>query len=474
MSKKFDVIIIGAGIGALTAGTHLSKNGYKVLILEKHCQAGGYCSSFNRSFFRFDCGAHLISSCNKSDVFGDLLKWLDIRVDFVQLNPTDRFFFYNDKGIFDIIEVSSDYHEFIRYLKNRFKSESSNIDRFFDEIHKTEKSFLVPILMEKYESYTYQDFLEFFFTNKELISILSVQSGFLGLPPNKVSALSAIFMLKMYIIDGAFYPRGGAQKLADAFVDSFRKNGGTLLLNHEVKKILTNKGCVKGVLVDFREIYESDYIVSNIDCRKTFRNLLDVDISSLDRNIKEKMNSFKVGESCFALYLGLDDKIDLDCKNGWYYSDYDVNRKFTDLLYVHIPTNYDQSVVTKMNYQVLILYVPLSINFMKVKNWTAKKRELKGVYLMRLEKLFPGLSESIVIIEAATPKTFERYTFNTNGSLYGWKQIPEQVYLNSFPSKSAIKGLFLCGHWTSPGGGVVTVALSGMQAARYIMKSSNR
>ena len=471
MNKKFDVIIIGSGIGGLTAGTYLSKKGLKVLILEKHNIIGGYCTSFSRSFFKFDCGAHLIGSCEEKDSFGNLLNILEIDVDFIRMKPTDRFFFYD---MDEIVEVDNNYKNFISFLKDKFDVEKNNIDNFFNEISKTKNPFLIPGLIDKYKDTTYQKFLDIFFSNKKLMGILSAQCGFLGLPPSEASAISSIFMLKMFMIDGAFYPKGGAQVLADSFVAKFKKNGGELLLSTEVKEILTNNGRVKGVKINSGETLYSDWVISNIDCRKTFFELLDVDINKIDPQTSKKLLLFKVGSSSFALFLGLDNKIDIFAKNGWYYPDYDINKNFKELLYIHIPTNYDCSLVKKTGYQVLILYAPFNYEFEKIKDWNKKKNELTKYYLQRLEKVFPGLSQSIIIKEGATPKTFERYTNNTHGALYGWKQIPQQVYLNSFPQESAIGGLYLAGHWTLPGGGIVTVALSGMNAARKILKALNK
>lgn len=304
-------------------------------------------------------------------------------------------------------------------------------------------------------------------------AILSAQTGFLGVPPNEASAISAIFMLKMFVIDGAFYPKGGAQELTDAFVAKFKANGGKLLVSADVKKILVEGNRAKGVILASGDTYYSNFVISNIDCKKTFLDLLDTDIARSDMTISDKLHRFKPSPSSFALYLGLNDNVKLGGKNGWYYKGYDINKNFKDVLYIHIPTNYDSSVVSRKGQQILILYTPFLNNAEKITDWKAEKDRLTRWYLNRLEELFPGMLRNIVSQEAATPKTFERYTNNSGGALYGWSQIPEQVYLNSFPQITPIKGLYLAGHWTFPGGGVVTVALSGMNAARLVMKASN-
>jgi len=83
LSENADVIIIGAGIGGLAAGTFLSKKGLKVLIIEQRHYPGGYCSSFRRGGFIFDSAAHVIGSCKEGYSFWKLIENLNIKIDFI-------------------------------------------------------------------------------------------------------------------------------------------------------------------------------------------------------------------------------------------------------------------------------------------------------------------------------------------------------------------------------------------------------
>ena len=94
--KKYDVTIIGAGIGGLVCGTYLAKAGLRVLLIEKNDNPGGCCVSFKRKGIRFDAGAHIFGSCGKHGILFNMLKKLGVNQEFVKLNPSEKFFFSDE------------------------------------------------------------------------------------------------------------------------------------------------------------------------------------------------------------------------------------------------------------------------------------------------------------------------------------------------------------------------------------------
>jgi len=98
--------------------------------------------------------------------------------------------------------------------------------------------------------------------------------------------------------------------------------------------------------------------------------------------------------------------------------------------------------------------------------YRAKKRAFAEELVDKASRLVPGLKEHIVVMDAATPRTFERYTLNPHGAIYGLDQsvgAPERPYF-----KTPIKGLYLVGASTFPGGGIEAVVISGIIAANDI------
>jgi len=463
MEKKYDVIIIGAGISGLVAGAYLAKRGLKVLIAEKNAVVGGCYSSFRRNGFIFDAGAQLIGSCGGSNALGSILEGIGVRVDFIKLKTTDLIHFPNET-----VSIDGEPEKFKAYLKKRFKTENDSIESFLELLSGAEGDLKVLYVMKRYSDMTYQKLLDKFFKEKILKSIFSAQTGDAGLPPERLSAVAGILLLKSYIIDGAYYPKGSSQALSNGIADAFKRSGGQLLLRSEVKKILTKGNSVKGVMVNDSEIL-SDFAIIASDIRRAYTKLLEPDNVGLGQKFHNKLIDFKTGGSCVILYLGVSKAADLKGKNGWYCPSYDINRDFNKMINVHIPTNYDRS-LSKGGDSIVVPTFAFTYDDDRKAGREEFKAKLTEKLLSRLEERIPALKKNILTKEIATPLTIERYTFNSRGSLYGWAQSPDQMHKNCFPINSPLKGLFHAGHWTLPGGGVVAVATSAVNAANRILK----
>jgi phytoene dehydrogenase-like protein len=167
------------------------------------------------------------------------------------------------------------------------------------------------------------------------------------------------------------------------------------------------------------------------------------------------------------------------------YSSYDLDNvyksylqgNFEEVLGICIPTLLDSSLAPE-NKHVISLITAIPYDYKE--NWGTENGErgssyekLKNETMHRLiktaEKFIPDLSKHIVYSEAATPLTLERYTANYKGAAYGWASTIGQSGVSRLQPKTPIKNLYLAGHWTNPGGGVIAVALSGRNIAKVII-----
>ena len=129
--KDYDVIVIGSGVGGLICGALLSKRGYRVLILEKNHQVGGYCQSFKRKGYTFNAGVVDVSGLWEKGPLNYLLKQLNLKKeDFFSKNKTKILF----KG--REIEIPDSLDELIDTLSQMFPDERENIRKFFEEAKK--------------------------------------------------------------------------------------------------------------------------------------------------------------------------------------------------------------------------------------------------------------------------------------------------------------------------------------------------
>jgi len=230
--------------------------------------------------------------------------------------------------------------------------------------------------------------------------------------------------------------------------------GGRVLVRHRVDKIIVEDGRVKGVRVGGK-VFRSTIVVSNANAKTTFLEL--VGEEHLDRGFVEYIRGLKMSPSCFMVFLGLD--MDL--------SGYPTLIKDLDEgCDVVVNSNADSSLAPRGGASVTIL-MGANYEFPErgTEEYLRKKMEMTEMLIRKAERAIPGLSSHIVICDAATPKTFERYTSMPEGAIYAFDQSigTKRPYF-----KTPIKGLYLVGASTFPGGGVEAVVISGIICANDI------
>ena len=477
--NEYDVIIVGSGIGGLTCGALLSKRGYRVLVLEQHHQVGGYCSSFKRKDFVFNTGVENVSGLWEKVPVTYLLKELGFEKD--ELFAKNKL-----RCIFKGKEIdASNLEEFIKAFSEMFPEEKENIYAFFDEAKKAYEEcykdlvygaplpaeLIVKVFGAKklldypkehphfydWMNKTYKQRLDEFFTNEDLKTLLCALLGYSGTEAEKTPASSALTAVVSYYLHGGYFPKGGAQRFADSLKDFIEYNGGKVLTRHRVDEILVENGEVKGVRVGNR-VFKSPIVVANANAKTTFLEL--VGEERLDRDFVEYIKKLKMSPSCFMVFLGVD--MDL--------SGYPtIIENLDEGCSIAINSNADPGLAPKGKASVTILMGANYYDFPErgTKEYLEKKREFAELLIKKAEKNIPDLSKHIVVQDAATPKTFERYTSMPEGALYSFDQsISIGVKRPYF--KTPIKGLYLANASTFPGGGIEAVVISGIICANDI------
>jgi phytoene dehydrogenase-like protein len=468
IKSKYDVIVLGAGIAGLICGTFLAKSGRKVLILEQHSIPGGYCTSFKRKGFIFDAAVHHIGGCGKWSVVGRCLKELGININFLQLDPMDSINFPSFS-----IDIPAEIDDYVDLLKTRFSSESENLSLFFKELlglyratfsNKEKHKMII-----KYQDLTFKEMLDSFFTDEQLKMVLSAQWGYIGSPPQEASAIGMCQMLVNYLKDGAYFPVGGTQNFADSITQKFIDYGGHIMLSSKIIALHTDDNITKGVTTEKGKDFFADIFVSNIDPKQTFFSLMDK--NAVGETYRLKINTMKESVSFFLLYLGLDNKIDLQSlKRGFYHTSTNTDYTDNDWFYISVPTDVDASLAPD-NKQIISVVVSLRDNYDNIDDWAAYKNKMKEYTINYLENLVPDVRNHIEVIDAATPKTLYRYTHNSKGAAYGWAVTVDQTWFNRLQHTTPFKNLFLTGHWTNPGPGVCAVVSSGWRVANMILNN---
>lgn len=488
--QNYDVIVIGSGIGGLTAAALLSKAGKSVLVLESHDRAGGYAHGFKRKKYTFDAGVHLISGCGSNGYHGGqaiykVLKALDLNdeLKFISVDPFSHVFYPDfdtslpqtadalvttliekfpneEKGLKELTQLCIQIAE-ETYLANdtMFSMDYSQAEQFIPNLCEYRKSTLADVMAE-------------FIKSPKLRSIFTSHWPYLGLPPSKVSFIYWASMFAGYLADGSYYCKGGFQKLPDTLVKGIRQQGGEVRFKSPVKKIIIEETKVTGVIVNEQHI-NAPIVISNADMRQTVFNMIGEEF--FPKRYMQRLKRMQTSLSVFVVYIATD--LDLAALNvkleSFYYQDFDHDINFQKTLNgevnwisITVPTIIDPSLAPE-NEHLLILTALLP--YTAAKSWKLEKQDYIDKIVAQAEQYIPNLKEHITFIEGGSPATMERYTQNYQGAAYGWDVTPNQVGSLRTQNNSPLTGLYFAGHWSSPGGGVYGVSLSGIQATQNVL-----
>ncbi|MEM0314894.1 MAG: NAD(P)/FAD-dependent oxidoreductase, partial [Archaeoglobaceae archaeon] len=279
--------------------------------------------------------------------------------------------------------------------------------------------------------------------------------GYLGTKAERTPASSALTACVAYYLHGGYFPRGGAQRFADSLRDFIEGNNGRVLVKHKVDKILVEEGEVRGVKVG-EKVFRAPVVVANANAKVTFLEL--VGEENLDKEFVDYIRGLKMSPSCFMVFLGVD--MDL--------SEHPTLIKNLDEGYeIVINSNADPSLAPRAKASVTILTGANYHEFPErgTEEYLKKKEELAETLIKKAEKVIPNLSKHVVVQDTATPKTLERYTSMPQGAIYAFDQ---SIGVKRPYFKTPIKGLYLVGASTFPGGGIEAVVISGIICANDV------
>ncbi len=479
---KWDVVVIGSGIGGLACAGMLAARGRKVLVLEQATAPGGYLTSFRRKGFTFDAAVDCIAGLDPDGLLTWLLRSLGVDGGLtpIRLDPirVSRF-----PGL--TIQVDASLPAYMERLSRLFPSERSGIAAFFrraGEIYADieammeavkegqENADVFPVSLMRYRHLTYADLLRTDIRDGRLAAILSDRCPFLGSSPVRVSAIRMVSLVMSYFRSGAFRPAGGHQCLPDLLVEGIRRRGGEVCFRRPAKKILLEGGRCDRVLTEDGAEFPAAHVVSNADFFETFGRLVGGDVGTA---ILAEARDRSLSPSFFIGYAGIRrDAAPGAASSIGSFEGFDLGELLDryvpfsdgDALGITIPTVEDPGLAPP-GHDVFLVHELIPHGY--ARDWEQERDACLEKALGKAERVFPGLTSRLAYCEAATPSTLERYTRNRGGAAYGWDQIP---YLSRV--RHGIDNLHLAGHWAETGGGVLAAAYSGMRIAARILKAT--
>ncbi len=488
-----NIIIIGAGIGGLSAACLLASKGHTVTVLEKNAKAGGKMNEHTESGFRFDTGPSLFTMPYiLDDVFKQCGTSLDEQLELVPLDVNCRYFYQDGTQFDNFTNLDKMLEEIERFAPEdktaylKFLKYASNLDG------KTRKAFVQNPLYG-IQDLKNLDLLSFFgidafttvskrvdsyFKSPHLRQFFKRFTTYNGSSPYQAPAtLNVIPHIELN--EGGYYIKGGLYKVAEAMEKTAKSLGVNFLFDTYVDRIHILKKKIKGVETKDGKLMECDLVVANSDASETILYLIDDDSISPKR--KEKQRNLEPSCSGFVMLLGVDKQYDqLLHHNIFFSSDYrkEFRQIFEEKVMPDDPTIYiantsfsdpDHAPYGGSNLFVLVNAPYLSDSY----DWRSSVYGDKVISTLE-DRGLKNLSEHIKVRKEITPQDFyDRYLSN-KGSIYGTSSNNKfSAFVRPRNKSREINRLYFTGGSTHPGGGIPLAIQSAVNAVELIERFSN-
>jgi phytoene dehydrogenase-like protein len=406
----YDVIVIGSGLGGLTAANRLAGFKHRVLLLEQHHVLGGLAAFFKRGGHIFDVSLHgfpygMIKTCRKY--------WTrEIAESIVQL----------DQIVFDNPQFSTrttfDKTDFTRVLVDEFGIPRETIDSFFEELGKMD-------FFDDQTETTRQMFQRFFPDRSDVVRFLMEPITYANGSTLDEPAITYGIVFSNFMSRGVYTVRGGTDWLISAMEAELIKNGVDIATRARAERIVVENGRVSGVVVNGQHI-SANCVLSNANLKATALQLIGRD--NLPADFADLAEAMRLSTSSAQVYMGI--------REGESIPD------IGDLLFTSTAPEFDSDLLASRNVtsRTYSVYYPktrpghnrytivASMNS-RYEDWAtltddeyaASKADLAETTIDALEKYLPDARDKIDCVEVATPKTFERYTGHIEGASFGTK-----------------------------------------------------
>ncbi|TLS36075.1 phytoene desaturase family protein [Pseudalkalibacillus caeni] len=485
------VIVIGGGLGGLSAAATLARNGFDVKLFEKNEHLGGKLMPVKLGTHHFDFGPNTITMPHVFDsVFHesgenprDYFEWVSIENHTQNVGPDGEKFLMSTDPETVIEQLNSidpyaakHYPAFLEEVKRLYHlSEKA----FFHRTFTSWKDYFSPGLFSALQKVkpleTMDHFHQRYFKNPFLLQVFNRYATYIGSSPY-VSPATFSLIAYLEMVQGVFYVKGGTVKIAEGLAELARKNGADLLANTEVSRILTEGKRAVGVELSSGEKIEADTVVLNGDLLEAMPSLLDEKNRSHLSNRKIENSSPSI--SAFVILAGLDRHLD-DLIHHQVYFSADYKKEFRELfggewpddptIYISNSSYTDKSVSPDgSNLFILVNAPPLAANGKMSIDPEVYKEQIYN----RLRKFGITIKPHLKHEKVFTPIDINRKFRAFRGALYGLSSNRKKdSFLRPFNRSQDIQNLYFAGGTTHPGGGSPMVVISGQNVAREIISA---
>ncbi|MDR1406056.1 MAG: NAD(P)/FAD-dependent oxidoreductase [Prevotellaceae bacterium] len=459
---KYDVIIIGSGLGGLECGYILARKGYSVCVLEKNLQTGGCLQTFRRGDTVFDTGFHYVGGLEEGQFLHRIFRYFDL-LDLPWHQLDENGFaevVFNDKSYF----FASGHQRFVETLARDFPHRRAQLAKYAEFLKQVgdnmgrgfmpgeDSAVFAGSLFER-SAYS---FLQETIDDPLLLQVLSGASLTMELCAEKLP-LYVFAQINNSFIQSAWRLRGGGSLIAEKLAAGIRKMGGAVRTKTAATRLITKGNSIVAVECNGEEQLESRYVISNVHPALTL-SLLNEDVP-VRKTYRNRICNLPNTYGMFTVHLQLkENTVPYLNRMIYLHRGQDVwnccrhrppAETAAALISYQTPpagesytANID--ILTPMLWEEVAAWSDTSVGNRGAAYRCFKEQKAEACIALAAEKI-PNLKQSIKKIYTSTPLTYRDYTGTRNGAAYGIQKDCTNVLLTLLPPQTPIPNLLLTG-----------------------------
>ena len=472
------VIVLGAGLGGLTAAIRLRHRGFRVTLLERHAEPGGRCGLWESNGFRFDTGPTLLLMVDYlRAVFAEVGRPIERYLDLRQLDPNYRVH-YADGTTLDVTSRLNAMLEgleriepgvgprFLRFLSETARLYRLGLDGFVDRnVHRRSDAFSpkhAALLLRARAMERLQRLVRRYFRTERLQHTFSFQSLYLGLSPFDAPAIYGLLPYTE-VAGGLYFPMGGMHAMPRALARLAEELGVDIRYRHDVRALERSAGRISAIMMADGRRLEADLVVVNADLPYAYETLLGEKHPRIDR--------LDFSCSAFLMYLGVRRAYPALTHHALVVPR-DLRAACSDIFggripsdppyYLCNPSKTDPSLAPPGCENLYVLVPVPNQQAGRELDWSVAGPKLEEAMLERLERFgLTDLRRHIVARRTFTPADFAHQFSATHGEAFGLAHGIDQVgYFRPHNRHASLGNLYFVGQSTHPGCGIPMVLIS--------------